>query len=228
MVASDAGRPRVTCYDDTPGPGQGERVELSARVLANWVAKAANLLQDDLDGAPATTVGLDLPAHWRTYYWALAAWSVGATVVVGNGAQTADVVVTTDHRVASRVRDEAGLAVLVTLPMLAAANLDAATEVVDEARELPNYGDVFVPLEDPRAPDPALVSGDRTYPYAHVVAIQSGWGASPRVRVPDRLPEALIDALSAWAADGSVVLVRDPAGDQSQRLKAEGVTRDLS
>ena len=105
MVASDPGRPRLTCYDDTPGPAQGERVELSARVLANWVAKAGNLLQDDLDGAPATTVGLDRPAHWRAFYWALAAWSCGATVVVGNGADTSDTVVTTDHHTAEKIRD---------------------------------------------------------------------------------------------------------------------------
>ena len=88
MLASDPGRPRLTCYDDVPGPTHGERIELSAKVLANWVSKAGNLLQDDLDGAPATTLGLDLPAHWRAFYWALAAWSVGATVVVGNGADT--------------------------------------------------------------------------------------------------------------------------------------------
>jgi len=228
MLASDASRPRLTCYDDAPGPSQGERVELSGRVLANWVAKAANLLQDDLDGAPATTVGLDLPAHWRAYYWALAAWSVGATVIVGNGADTADVVITTDHHVASRVRDEAGLAVLVTLPMLAAANLDAATEVVDEARELATYGDVFVPLEEPRPTDPALMIGDTPHAYADVVASQPDWGSEPRVRLAEDLGRGLQDALSAWAADGSVVLIREPQGDQSTRLAAENVTRDLS
>jgi uncharacterized protein (TIGR03089 family) len=228
MVASDAGRPRLTCYDDVSGPGQGERIELSGRVLANWVAKAANLLQDDLDGAPATTIGLDVPAHWRAYYWALAAWSVGATVVVGNGADTADVVVTTNHDVAARVANEAGLAVLVTLPMLAAANMDAAADVVDEARELPTYGDVFVPLEEPDPNDPALVDGEVTHAYADVVVSQPDWGPSPRVRIPEKLAEGLLDALSAWAADGSVVLVREPAGDQSRRLAAENLTSDLS
>ena len=165
MLASDPGRPRLTCYDDAPGPTHGERIELSAKVLANWVSKAGNMLQDDLDGAPATTVGLDLPAHWRAFYWALAAWSVGATVVVGNGADTCDVVVTTDHQTAAQVAENAGLPVLVSLPMLSAANLDAPRDVVDEARELPNYGDAFAAYEDPNPDDPALVDGDD----AHVV-----------------------------------------------------------
>ena len=47
MLAADPGRPRVTYYDDTPGPTQGERIELSAKVLANWVSKAAGALQDE-------------------------------------------------------------------------------------------------------------------------------------------------------------------------------------
>ncbi|GAA4398102.1 TIGR03089 family protein [Fodinibacter luteus] len=85
LVAADPGRPRITVYDDTDSPTRGERVELSARVLANWVAKAANLLQDDLDVGPGSTVRIDLPPHWRTLYWALAAWSVGACVEVPAG-----------------------------------------------------------------------------------------------------------------------------------------------
>jgi len=228
MVASDPGRPRVTCYDDTPGLTQGERVELSARVLANWVAKAGNMLQDDLDGAPATTVGLDLPAHWRAFYWALAAWSCGATVVVGAGADTSDTVVTTDHRTARQVAENAGLAVLVTLPMLAAANVDAPRDVVDEARELSTHGDVFAPNEDPDPDDPALVEGDDAESFRAVVVAQPDWGPNPRVRVPDDLPGALRAALSAWAADGSVVLVRQPDGDQTRRLAPENITVDVS
>ena len=82
LVTTDPGRPRITVYDDTDSPTRGERVELSARVLANWVAKAANLLQDDLDVTPGSVVRLDLPPHWRTLYWAFAVWSVGACVEV--------------------------------------------------------------------------------------------------------------------------------------------------
>ena len=228
MLASDPGRPRLTCYDDTPGPTHGERVELSARVLDNWVAKAGNLLQDDLDGAPATTVGLDLPAHWRAFYWALAAWSVGATVAVGNGADTSDVVITTDRHTAAQVAENAGLPVLVTLPMLAAANLDAPRDVVDEARELPNYGDAFAANEDPNLDDPALVEGDAVASFREIVVVQPDWGDKPRVRVPDDLGRALRAALSAWAADGSVVLVRQPDGDQTKRLAPENITVDVS
>ena len=65
---ADATAPRVTFYDDATG----ERIELSAKVLSNWAAKAANALVEEFDAALGTTVGLVLPLHWRAFYWALA------------------------------------------------------------------------------------------------------------------------------------------------------------
>ena len=156
LVAADPGRPRVTVYDDTDSPTRGERIELSARVLANWVAKAANLLRDDLDAGPGSVVLLDLPPHWRTLYWAVAAWSVGACVEVPAHRTTADAgpgpapaaatnaaadVVVTDAVDVAAAADEA---VLVTLAALArSAAGPVPTGVVDEARELATHGDVF-------------------------------------------------------------------------------------
>lgn len=228
MLRSDSAKPRLTFYDDAEGPTRGERVELSARVLANWVAKAANLLQDDLDAAPATTVGLDLPAHWRAFYWALAAWSVGATLVVGPDAPAADVVVTGTPQTAAQALHDSGGAILVTPAMLARANPDTPPDVVDEAQELATHGDVFAPWEQPAGDSSALVADGTDYAYANVVATQPEWGPSPRVNVVGDLAEVLLASLAAWAADGSIVLVREPDGDQAARLAAEGVTVDLS
>ncbi len=228
LVAADGTRPRLTFYDDAAGPTRGERIELSGRVLANWVAKAANLLQDDLDGAPATTVGLDLPAHWRAFYWALATWSVGSTLVLGPDARTADVVVTNDPQVAGEVAEGAGLAVLVTLPMLARGNPATPADTVDEAHDLAGYGDLFSPWEEPDDETPALLADGAATAYGRVVEPTPAWGTAPRVRVPDRLGDALVAALSAWAADGSVVLVREPESDQTARLASESVTVDLA
>lgn len=234
MLRSDPARPRVTFYDDAPGASAGERVELSARVLANWVSKAGNALQDELDAGPGTTVALCLPVHWRALYWALSAWAVGATVVLPAGAEeavdvvaTADVVVTAEPALAA---DAPGRAVLVSLPMLARAHPGAPGGALDEARELPTYGDVLDVREPPAADDVALRVGRDGAPtaYRSVVVPRQDWGAAPRVHLWDALPRVLTDALSAWALDGSVVLVREPSGDQAARLAAEGVTVDLS
>lgn len=70
-------QPRLTWY----GP-ESERVELSGRVLANWVIKAANMLTAEADVEPGARVRLDLPPHWRTLVWALGTWTAGGEVVL--------------------------------------------------------------------------------------------------------------------------------------------------
>ena len=193
LVAADPGRPRVTVYDDTDSPTRGERIELSARVLANWVAKAANLLRDDLDAGPGSVVLLDLPPHWRTLYWAVAAWSVGACVEVPAHRTTVDAgpgpapaaatnaaadVVVTDAVDVAAAADEA---VLVTLAALArSAAGPVPTGVVDEARELATHGDVFDGWDEPDGSDPALRSAGGVIVYADLVAAPEG--ARPTAR----------------------------------------------
>src|SRR5829696_4614325 len=73
----DPARPLVTFYDDSTG----ERVELSATTLDNWVAKTANLLQDEFDVGPGRSVAVALPVHWQTAAVLLGVWSCGAAVV---------------------------------------------------------------------------------------------------------------------------------------------------
>lgn len=220
LLASDPGRPRITVYDDTDGPTRGERVELSARVVANWVAKAANLLQDELDAGPGTVVQLALPPHWRTLYWALATWSVGATVDLRPGDGAADVVVSDDPERA----DDAPAAVLVTLAALArSAPVPVPAGAVDEARELATHGDVFHPWDGPGPGDPALLAADGTTTFAGLVPD----GTPGRWHTTTTDPAAFLRAvLAAWAADGSVVLTRGtpPADVLERRLESEGVT----
>lgn len=70
------GRPFVTFYDDR----SGERVELSLATYANWVAKTAGLLQDELGLDRGDTVLVDLPPHWLGTVWLASAWSLGLSV----------------------------------------------------------------------------------------------------------------------------------------------------
>jgi uncharacterized protein (TIGR03089 family) len=222
LVRADATRPRVTFYDDGPGPTHGERIELSGRVLANWVAKAGNALQEEYDAAPGTVVRLDLPAlHWRTAYWALAVWSVGAAVSLVDGA--ADLTVTDDPQTAAD-----GDVILVTLAALARAHPGPVPAgAMDEARELATYGDQLVAWAEPDGSSPALVTGSGIVDYAGLVP-DHGWPRGARVRVEGAVDAALPAMLGAWAVDGSVLLVRNPEpGRVADRLAVEGVTVDL-
>ncbi|GAB3495512.1 TIGR03089 family protein [Flexivirga lutea] len=83
LLAGDLSRPRLTWYDD----GRTERIDLSGKTLANWVAKAANWLESEMALTPGDLVRLDLPAdHWRAIYWTLAAWTRGLTVTASTDA----------------------------------------------------------------------------------------------------------------------------------------------
>lgn len=75
-LRSDPARPLVTFYDDA----SGERIELSVTTYANWVAKTAGLVQDELDVERGGLVLLDLPTHWLGVVWLGAAWTGGLGV----------------------------------------------------------------------------------------------------------------------------------------------------
>ena len=77
LLRVDPARPRITHYDDAAG----SRVELSGATLANWAAKTANWLRDELDIQPGDPVAVLLPPHWQTAGVLLGAWWCGATVV---------------------------------------------------------------------------------------------------------------------------------------------------
>ncbi len=229
LMASDPGRPRLTWYDDAPGPTRGERIELSARVLANWVAKAANLLVDELDVEAGDRVVVDLPTHWRATYWLLAAWSVGAEVVVGaSDAAQARVVVTDDP--ASVASGGTATVVAVTLPALARAWAGAPLPAgaVDEAAAVTGQPDVF-DADEPDGDAVALRTGERAVTYAELLSaarsVSSGWPALARVLVSTGAEDAVASLLAPLTVDGSLVLVRDPdPALADDRRAAERVT----
>ena len=88
LLRADPGRPLVTFYDDATG----ERTELSVTTYANWVAKAASLLAEELDlerGRPAARRPARRTGSAPVFLGA--AWTVGPRVV--SGPDDADAVV---------------------------------------------------------------------------------------------------------------------------------------
>ncbi len=217
--------PRLTWY----GPDLAERIELSGRVLDNWVAKAANLLLEEFDAGPGTRIAIRLPAgHWRSMYWALATWAIGATVVVGPHPEPVpDVLVTSEP--AEDERTDA--VVLVTTAALARrypGQLPAGA--IDEAAELATYGDDLDPPDSPDATSLALVGPDDEISYADLVPDDAPTG---RIQLPADTPVAagLRLALGVWAAGGSIVVTpaqvptsAQPAAVIADLLAREGVT----
>ena len=155
----------------------GERIELSGAVLTNWVSKTTNLLVEEFDAGPGVRIGLDLPAHWRTVVWALAAWRSGACVVLGGAVSGSDVVVT-DRPGSYPTADQL---VAVALPGLARRfDGELPGGAIDAAGAVMTYGDVigWAPAVEPDAA--ALESDDASAIHAGLL----GW-ATENSPTPD-------------------------------------------
>src|SRR4051812_36745823 len=78
----DGARPFLTWYDDAAGA----RVELSVATTANWAAKIANHLVDELDLQPGDEVVAGDALHWSNAVVLLGAWTAGCLVTFGTPA----------------------------------------------------------------------------------------------------------------------------------------------
>ncbi len=81
LVARRPAQPFVTFYDDRTG----ERTELSAKSLGNWVAKTHFLLSDELGLGVGDTALILAPAHWITVPALLGVFSAGLAVSADAG-----------------------------------------------------------------------------------------------------------------------------------------------
>ncbi|MFE9651006.1 TIGR03089 family protein [Streptomyces sp. NPDC006365] len=232
-LAADPARPLVTFYDDATG----ERVELSVATFANWVAKTANLLQDELSAEPGERVALLLPAHWQTAVWLLACSSVGVIADIGGDAGAAD------HVVAGPGQFEAGLAcagsrIALSLAPLGRRFPTPPAGYADYAVEVPGQGDRFQPYApvDPEAA--AVIVAGAEFTGAEVVerarADAAGFGLTgPGSRLLSGLSYDTWEGLGAGlyaplATGASVVLCRhlDQLGEDAvaKRIESERVT----
>ncbi len=206
-LRADPARPLLTFYDDATG----ERTELSVATFANWVAKTANLLRDDLAAEPGTTLSLDLPAHWQSAVWLQSAWALGLHVVPAGAA--ADIIV-----IGYDGSPPPGAAEVVALGLgplgLARRDATAPPGTLDYDREVPGHGDRFVPDRAVDAAWPALTTDGRTMSGADLGAAAQAGPALPagsRVLVAEpltRLAAVLGALLVPMATEVTAVLCR--------------------
>ncbi len=225
LLRADPMGPRITYYDDS----SGERIELSTVTLANWAAKTANLLRDELGCGPQSRVSVLLPAHWQTAAVLLGVWWVGAEVVLGD--EPADVALCTADRLAEA--DEAasgGEVAVLSLDPFGASVPDLPIGVTDYATAVRVHGDQVVAE---RAPGPALDgrSAEEVLDAARRSAADMGLATGDRVMTARRWasPDELVGTLLAvLAAGASLVQLSNPdRAALDRRRVTEKVTRSL-
>ena len=234
VLRRDGAAPLVTQYDDATG----ERVELSGATLANWVAKTANLLQDEFDVGPGSAVALALPVHWQTAAVLLATWSCGATVLdtatedEGRLAEV-DVVLAAQDRLPALEEDlpeDTAELVGLSLHPLGLGMAGYVGPARDFAIEVRAHGDFFSPYEPPDPNGPGLRLGGLELTLGGLVeaarelAARLGIGAGERLLVDEQVaaeagPVAWL--LAPLAAGASLVLVRNAVVETLPRRAAD-------
>ena len=207
LMSSDPAGPRITYYDDATG----ERIELSTATLANWAAKTANLLRDELGAGPESRVAVLLPTHWQTAAVLFGIWWIGAEVVLAGDA--ADIALCTADRL-SDADDAVGTGEIAVLSLdpFGKPVPDLAIGLTDYATAVRVHGDQISPE---RHPGPALDGRSVTEVLADAQASAAAQGFTAADRVlstggwltADELTDNL---LAIFAAGASLVQVANP------------------
>jgi uncharacterized protein (TIGR03089 family) len=205
VLAAQPASPLITYYDGE----SGERSELSARSVANWVAKTYFLLTEELDLQVGDRAYVGLPAHWITVPILIGCWAAGLSVtaepessavgfVTGTlpaGAKTPIYAVAAAHAARGYGADPP----------------DGTQDYVSSVRPQP---DAWAAVAFPASPeDPAIDGRSRAdvAATASARAAEFGFEAGSRVLIAHewRSPQDWIDDLLApLSAHGSLVVAR--------------------
>jgi uncharacterized protein (TIGR03089 family) len=238
VLRRDPSGPLLTHYDDATG----ERTELSGTTLANWVAKTANLLQDEFEIGPGSVVAVSLPVHWQTAAVLLAVWSCGGTVAdtaAEDDGRLGDVdLVLAAHDRLVALEDSDGPEMMgLSLHPLGLGMAGYAGPARDFALEVRVQGDTFRPYGAVDATSPGLRAGGLELTLgglveaAHELAGRLGIATGERVLVDEQTaaeagPIAWL--LAPLTAGASLVICRHPWEDRLvARAAGERVTATL-
>ncbi|MFG2105361.1 TIGR03089 family protein [Micromonospora chersina] len=217
-IATDPARPLLTWYDDATG----ERTELSGATLANWVAKTANLLVDEVALAPGDTAAVLLPPHWQTAAVLLGCWSAKLTVPDAPG--DVDVLFAAAGRVDEAGAWPAGERYALALDPFALPMREVPAGFADFVSAVRGHGDHFTPYPEAGAGDAALLA------RAEARAAELCLTAGDRLLVDTgRFPDPVDWLLAPLTAATTVVACAnlDPTRLDS-RTATEKVTRALT
>lgn len=230
----------------------GERVELSYATFGNWLAKTANLVQDDLMAGPGDRIAVCAPPHWLTAVWAVAPLLAGVAVDPWGEAKSAHTVISgPDEAVLDAARDCPGERLALSLLPLGRPFDVVPDGFRDYSAEVRGFGDRFAAFNPPQGDTEALVVEGHDRVLTHRELIEQAALAAAAVKAEPDGPSAgltgvdrlLVDArgdrftgddLIGWlfgplVAGAGVVIVRGADAARLDRIaEMERVTRRLT
>lgn len=201
-LRTDPGQPLVTFYDHHTG----ERTELSVTTYANWVAKTASLLAEELDLERGQRLLVDLPAHWLGPVVLGAAWTIGLEVVWESGA---DGIVCGPDGLSEHGHRGNDLPVLASalLPMGARFPDPLPAGVHDLGVEVWSQPDSFEPWDPPTGEDAAVAGRSQAELWRTAAAGPLSRGGRLLSEANPASPSGLASFIEPFARAGSLVLV---------------------
>jgi len=212
-LRQDPAQPLITFYDHRTG----ERTELSVTTYANWVAKAASLLADELDLERGQSLRLDLGRpHWLTPVLLGAAWTVGLVLTTRDDPDAVVCGPDSLERWAPEARDRVVLACSL-LPLGVRFADPVPAGVHDVGIEVWSQPDVFAPWDPPDGDEPAYDAGAEGGPVTQAQLMEAAAAGSlltdggRLVSVADPAsPPGTSTFTEPLARSGSLVLVARP------------------
>ncbi|MGI8417930.1 MAG: TIGR03089 family protein [Nakamurella sp.] len=208
LLAGDPHTPRLVTYT-----GQA-RTELSTASLANWSAKVAGLLVDELGLTTGDLVAVRLGAGWQTAPILLGCWWAGATVTTADPDNPDDsvdsptavaFVADGDDASADEVFVVSGHPLGAPATTVLAHQRDFTTAVLGQADRFSERG-VVDGGEAALTVGSTTLSADAIVALARAAAEKFGAGARVLSDAPWTLPDPLLPLLlGSLAADGSLV-----------------------
>jgi uncharacterized protein (TIGR03089 family) len=226
LLRDDPAGPRITYYDDATG----ERIEVSTVTLANWAAKTANLLRDELGAGPGSRVAVLLPAHWQTAGVVFGIWYIGAEVVLGPegvpGQGDCYIAMCSADRL-EQAETAADEVVVLSLDAFGKPVPDLALGLTDYATSVRVHGDQ---ISAERSPGPALDGRTvaEVLAAAQSTATAKGYTSDTRLLSTatwDTADELVANLLAVFAGGASLVQVAHPDETKlDRRRETEKVT----
>ncbi|WP_394941496.1 TIGR03089 family protein [Psychromicrobium sp. YIM B11713] len=216
------GSPRLTWYGT-----DGARIELSGKVLDNWVAKTSNFLTEEFDFGPDSVLRVALPAHWKSLCLVLGALGCGGTV---SDQQPGDLLASSEPE---QIGSATGPTIAVALGALALQwEGELPAQAQDYAAEVRMFADAFERFSDPDQHQLALEFADYSEQYARLPQLTEellGKITAEPARIclnaEHGLAKVVRQALASWQSGGSVVLAEQAELITERMLSMEGAVQ---
>jgi uncharacterized protein (TIGR03089 family) len=210
-VAADPSRPLLTFYDDATG----ERAELSARSLANWVAKTHYLLVEELGLGSGDKAFVSLPVHWLAVPILLGCWTAGLEVISDPaGAQVAF-----GDADSLRSADISGVDEALAVSLLSMArSAQPPAGMQDYATAVRPQPDAWAGVRlNAQAQDPALdgMSRSELVEAGLTQAAKLGLQRGGRLLWTEQSPDWIASVVAPLAVEASMILVRNADGSKT-------------